>query len=284
MHLKFIQSQKELDLISPELRKAQILSVDTEFLRNMTYFAKLSIIQISAGAKKFIIDAIAIPNLSPIRDILGDTNIKKIFHAPMEDFKIFHHLFGEIPKNVFDTQLAAAVCGLGKSLSYSDLCQKLCHVKIDKTHQKANWYQRPLSDSMLKYAISDVEYLENIYLKLLDMMDEKGLDNIHEEKLLNLLKVDQYTVNSENAWRKIKLYNMPDQVMERLKILAAFREECSSNLDIPRQYFVNDTDLLKLCEKPPQTLGELKQFNIKSWILPNAKYQNQLLDLCAGLR
>jgi len=198
----FINNQEDLNKACKSMACSQILSIDTEFLRRDTYFPILSIIQIKTKDHNIVIDVLSNINLSPFKDLLLNNKILKIFHAPREDFFIFYYLFKILPQNIFDTQLAADVCNIGNTLSYSDLCYKICGVTIDKKHQKANWLQRPINIDMLNYAIKDVEYLENIYEVLMKIIREKNLYDNYQNKINSLLDHQNYITNSKKIVKK----------------------------------------------------------------------------------
>ena len=154
-----ISNQSEFNKICEVLSNERILYMDTEFHRRKTYYAILSIIQISTPNQKIIIDALNDINLSALKTILLDPLILKVFHSPDQDFEIFLKLFGTLPKNVFDTQIAANVCGMEEGMGYSKLCKAMLNIDIDKTLQKADWLERPLSQDLMEYAIRDTEFL-----------------------------------------------------------------------------------------------------------------------------
>lgn len=212
----FINDQNNLENFCREIRFQPIIGVDTEFYRRTTYFAKLSIIQIVTLKHKVIIDALANIDLTSIKEIFFNQEILKIFHSPREDFEIIFQLFKQLPQNIFDTQIAASICGFGQSLSYRDLCEKICGVRIDKTHQKANWIKRPISFEMLDYAIKDVEYLPLLYNKLQNMIINLNTNDIYQKKINNLMNIKNYTINISNAWQKVKFQNHSTNFIKRM--------------------------------------------------------------------
>ena len=278
-----INNQRSLEEICKKLAHTRILSVDTEFLRRNTYFAHLSIVQIITDNHQIIIDILEVPDLTPLKNILLDNQILKILHAPKQDFEIFYRLFNELPQNIFDTQIAANICGLGSSLSYSELCKKICHITIDKTHQTANWLKRPISQDMLNYAIMDVKYLEPIYNHLYQIMLGKNLLNEYQTKINSLLDIKNYIINFQNAWQKIKVRDRSKNFIDKIQVLAAFREEYAKQNDLPRQHLITDKDLLKICNYLPTTNKELDSLNLSSKQITRAKYKSKLFELCQGL-
>lgn len=281
--MQLITDQKILEDICNQLSKEEIISVDTEFHRRVTYFAKLSIIQIVTKNHQIIIDYLAGLDLTPLKSIFLNTKILKIFHSAREDFEIFYRLFGVLPCNIFDTQIAASCCGLGNSVSYSDLCQQICDVTIDKKYQKANWLKRPIKPQMLEYAIKDVQYLEPLYSYLLKKIEENHTQEEYKKKLETLLLSENFIANLEKAWLKVKFQRRSKAFNHRMQIIAAFREECARKGDIPKRHFASDEDLVKICEHLPITNAELDKLKLNSCHFKKDKYKNKLFDLCAAL-
>jgi ribonuclease D len=247
-------------------------------MRRSSYYAKLSLVQISDGARVFVIDATTV-DLTELKGILVNQEIVKIFHSPLQDIQIFYKLFKVIPLNVFDTQIACAFCGFRSSISYSDLCLQICNVLIDKTYQATDWLARPLSDLMIEYAAHDVKYLHQIYHVLLQKIKDLPLYN----KTLNdkILNPDLYKPHPETAWKKIKYQSTSPEFLLSIQTLAAFREECAMTLDIPRSHVLSDKDLIKICKTLPVVRKGLEYVDISKFT--DAQIV-KLLDLCAGLR
>jgi len=280
-----INNQQTLNEFCIQLSYANIISVDTEFTRRTTYYAKLSIIQVRAAKYQVIIDVLSGLDLTPLNEIFLNEKILKIFHAPREDFEIFYNLFKQLPQNIFDIQIAMQVCGLGSNLSYSNICYQLCGIKIDKTHQKSNWLARPICTNMLDYALKDVEYLEPIYKILQDILYKNQLDEEYQRQIKKLLNIENYKVNFQKAWQKVKLSNNNCLIfIPKIQILAAYREEIASQIDLPRQHFISDEDLIMLCKYLPINNKEIDDLQLNSRYLSKQKYRNQLFDLCRGIR
>jgi ribonuclease D len=277
-----ISKQNELNEIYQLIGSSKAISIDTEFVRRDTYFPILSLIQIKTDYHDLIIDALTGINLLPIKHILANSAILKIFHAPREDLFIFYHLFKELPQNIFDTQLAANLCQLGNFLSYSDLCYKICGTVIDKQYQKANWLQRPISSEMLNYAIKDVEYLQELYSTLMGILSEQNIYDNYQNQINLLLDYQNYTVNHTKILKRIQLPNYSKQFIARMEIFVAFREEWAIKLNIPRQHFITDEDLIKICQSFPTSSNAFNKLNLSSKHLTNPKYKNKIIDLILG--
>ncbi|RYE06279.1 MAG: ribonuclease D [Rickettsiaceae bacterium] len=283
-NITFVNQQDSLEQVCQNLAQSRIISIDTEFERSTTYFSKPSIIQIASDGYITIIDVRASLNLTSLKNILSDVQIIKIFHSPREDLEIFFRLFKLLPKNIFDTQAAAKLCGLGASISYSNLCAQICAVKINKEYQRANWLQRPLSIEMLKYAANDVKYLENIYNFLSSMIKNQQLQDRVVQVMDGLTDPQNYKSNLNDIWKKVDFKDPSEALLSRMKIIAAFREECAIETDMPRKHFLSDKDLIEICRSLPTDKKELKNLNLNSIHITKQRYQNKLLDLCIGLK
>lgn len=279
-----IDNQKILNEFCQQLLDCKTISVDTEFLRKNTYFAQLSIIQIMTSSHKVIIDALCDLDLSPLNEIFLNEKILKIFHAPREDFEIFYHLFKKLPRNVFDIQIAAGICDFGKHLSYSDICSKICFVHIDKTYQRSDWLKRPISANLLDYAIKDVEYLEPIYKILQSIIQDNNLQNEYDEQIKSLLNIENYIVDTKKAWQKVRFHNHSEFFINKMKIMAAYREEQASTIDLPRRHFISDEELVKICQHLPTSNKDFENLKLNGRYLSKQKYRTQLADLCLAIQ
>lgn len=279
-----IDNQAKFDSVCEQIcKESSMISVDTEFERRSTYFAKLSIIQIIANNNDIIIDTRANLNLTSFKSILLNKDILKIFHSPREDFEIFYNLFHIVPVNICDTQIAAAVVGYGKALSYKTLCQDICNVEIDKTLQTANWLQRPLPISMLEYAIEDAKHLEPIYKHLQSVIIQRSLEVTYNQNIGQLLNSKNYIVDFLEIWKKVKFNSHSQRIKYNMQFIAAFREECAIKANLPRKHFATDADLVQICQYLPTTKAALQNLTITKKHILNEQYCCKLLELCSGL-
>lgn len=279
-----IDNQQALDEICANLMHEEIIAIDSEFERRTTYFAKLCTLQIVSSNHRIVIDALAELDLQVFNQLLQNVPTLKIFHSPREDFEIFYNLFKELPKNCFDTQIAAKLCGMGASISYSDLCMQICGVVIDKKYQKANWMKRPIKPQMLEYAITDALHLESIYESLMNNIRGKNLSDTLEKQMVILVDAKNYKVDAQNIWRKVSFPNRSTAFVEKMQVIAAFREISASDANVPRRHFLSDEDLVKICNNLPTSESKLAHLNINCKYLGNQKYKNRLFDLCSGLK
>ena len=282
--MNLIDNQKEFDEVCKKLVQEPIIFVDTEFLRKDTYYAKLCIIQIATKSEFFIFDMININDYTQIKEIFASTNILKVFHAAGQDFDLFYHLFGQLPQNVFDTQIAAGVIGMECVMGYGRLCKALLHIDLDKTLQKANWLKRPLTPELLRYAIKDVEYLIPLHRIISGDITSRKLWGTYKTRSEALLSKNTYKFNPQKFVKKISISNSSKGLEDRLISLLLLREECAMRNNLPRGFCATDVDLVKLATKLPQTELALRTINLQNHELTKNSFRQKLLDLCIGLK
>jgi ribonuclease D len=282
--MRIISNQEELEVLCIELAQESVIFMDTEFYRRRTYYAKLSLVQIATKEQRIIIDALAVSDISPIKELLLNEKICKVFHAPDQDFDIFLHLFGKLPQNIFDTQIAAGVIGLEEVMGYGRLCKALLNVNIDKTMQTANWLERPLLEELIDYAIKDVEYLIPLYRELSHAINSRNLWETYKARSQKLLDPENYKIRPEKFIKKIGLQDRSATFRENFSHFLMLREECAQNVDLPRVYCASDYDLVKICEKLPITDQDLIRLQIDRLPLAKKPFKDKLFELCLGIR
>lgn len=279
-----INKQSDFNKICEVLSNEKILYMDTEFHRRKTYYAILSIIQISTPNQKIIIDALNDINLSALKTILLDPLILKVFHSPDQDFEIFLKLFGALPKNVFDTQIAANVCGMEEGMGYSKLCKTMLNIDIDKTLQKADWLERPLSQDLMEYAIRDTEFLIPLHRMLSSTLTNRKLWDNYNSKTARLLDSNSYKFSPEKIIQKMDLKNKSEKFLHNLLQFILLREECSQILNIPRNHCAKDHDLILLSTHLPTTNEQLNKLYLGFIPLCKNQFRNKIFDLSEGLK
>ena len=279
-----INKQSDFNKICEVLSNEKILYMDTEFHRRKTYYAILSIIQISTPNQKIIIDALNDINLSALKTILLDPLILKVFHSPDQDFEIFLKLFGTLPKNVFDTQIAANVCGMEEGMGYSKLCKTMLNIDIDKTLQKADWLERPLSQDLMEYAIRDTEFLIPLHRMLSSTLTNRKLWDNYNSKTARLLDSNSYKFSPEKIIQKMDLKNKSEKFLHNLLQFILLREECSQILNIPRNHCAKDHDLILLSTHLPTNNEQLNKLYLGFIPLCKTQFRNKIFDLSEGLK
>ncbi len=240
------------------LEGEEFITVDTEFMRESTFWPILCLVQVAGPDDAVAIDAQAPGmDLSPLYDLFDDTSILKVFHAGRQDLEIFHHLAGRLPKPVFDTQIAAMVCGFGDQVGYEGLIAKLTKARIDKSSRFTDWSRRPLSDKQIHYALSDVTHLRDAYRKLKHQLEQNGREGWLVEEMDILTSNDTYAAHPENAHKRIKARGAKPRAMVILRELAAWREREAQRRDIPRNRVLRDDALLEIALHAPKTSEQL---------------------------
>ncbi len=256
MHL--ITNNTDLDAFCNRLTGTQYITIDTEFLREKTYWPQLCLIQIANDDEVAVIDTLAPGiDLSPVFLILKDTSIMKVFHAARQDMEIFYNLMHELPKPIFDTQIAAMVDGFGDSVGYEQLVAKLVKVTVDKSSRFTDWSLRPLSTKQIDYAVSDVTHLRVAYKKLAKNLEAKNRTSWIMEEMKVLTRNETYNGNPDNAFRRIKSRAKSTRFLAILRELAAWREREAQQRDVPRNRILRDETLVEIAHHTPSNVAEL---------------------------
>lgn len=250
--MKIITATAELEKFCQAAASHDFITVDTEFLRETTYWPKLCLIQAATLDDAVIIDPLADGlDLAPFLEILALETITKVFHAARQDVEIFVKMTGKVPVNVFDTQVAASVCGYGDSVSYDNLVRAVVGMQIDKSSRFTDWSARPLSDKQLTYALADVTHLRDIYASLCTKIEELDRWSWVEDENAILTSIDTYVIKPENAWRRLKMKVNRPRDLAALKMLAEWREQRAQNKDQPRNRVLKDDAIYELAVQRP---------------------------------
>lgn len=257
--MQMITTTRDLEALILRLEGAGFVTVDTEFIRDATYWPRLCLIQMAGPeGEESIIDPLADGiALEPLLELFADARTVKVFHAARQDVEIFFHRGGVIPDPLFDTQVAAMVCGFGESVSYENLVRGITGQQIDKSSRFTDWGRRPLSERQLEYALSDVTHLRDIYVTLRGKLDETGRHDWVQEELAVLQSPETYALRPEDAWRRIKSRNANRRFLAVLQAAAAWREREAQTRDIPRNRVLKDDALLEIAANAPASLEEL---------------------------
>ncbi len=260
--MTIIKDSAELKAFCQTLSNVPYITVDTEFLRERTYWAKLCLVQVSGPNKKAVaIDVIEFPDidLSPLLKLFQNKEILKVFHAGRQDLEIFWQMFKTLPEPLFDTQIAAMVCGYGDQVGFNALVDQTVGVKIDKSQQFTDWSRRPLSSKQISYALDDVIYLVDVF----ENLDKQLLDRNREDWVLeetsNLLEPSLYENEPTEAWQRIKVKSSRPQQLAILRELAAWREKKAQNKDIPKTHIMRDETLVDISFHPPKEHKDLSR-------------------------
>jgi ribonuclease D len=256
--MKLITTTDELAAFCKSLAGAEFVAVDTEFMRERTYWPKLCLAQVAGPDEAAAIDALAEGiDLSPLDELMGNPNVLKVFHAARQDLEIFYLRMNKVPGPLFDTQVAAMVCGHGEAASYESLATKLAKARIDKSSRFTDWARRPLSERQITYAISDVTHLRVVYEALKRQLEKTGRFSWITEEMAVLNDPAIYRADPEQAWRRLKPRGASPRLLGTLKEVAAWRERTAQRIDIPRQRLLRDEQLLEIASHSPKTVEEL---------------------------
>lgn len=258
--MNFIEKTTDLVAFCERAKKEPYITVDTEFVREHTYWSQLCLIQVGLKEEAVAIDPLSEQiNLSAFFDLLQDSSVIKVFHSARQDLEIFYHLTGKIPDPLFDTQIAAMVCGFGESIGYDVLVQKYAKVTIDKSSRYTYWAQRPLTEKQLQYALGDVIHLRIIYEKLLKTIEDG--DRLHwlEEELSILTSPQTYQIDPYAVWEKIRARSAKPRMLAVLREIAAWREITAQERNLPRGRIMQDNVMLALAASAPRSLEELRK-------------------------
>lgn len=253
-----ITTTDQLVILCDQLKKAEFVTVDTEFLRDNTYYSQLCLIQVADDDRAAAIDPLAPGiDLSPFFELMADENVLKVLHACRQDLEIFVNITGRLPTPIFDTQVAAMVCGFGDSVGYETLVSKLAGGQLDKSARYTDWSKRPLSDAQLKYALGDVTHLRTIYRRLAKELAQTGRESWVAEEIAPLEEVSLYTVEPNDAWKRLKVRTNKPRFLGILQSLAEWREVEAQERNIPRNRVAKDETLFEIAAHPPKDIEHL---------------------------
>src|SRR6201995_2034310 len=256
--MNLITTTDELAAFCKPLADTEFIAVDTEFMRERTYWPKLCLAQVAGPEDPAAIDALADGiDLGPLDELMANPKVLKVFHAARQDLEIFYLRMNKVPTPLFDTQVAAMVCGHGEAASYESLATKLSKAKIDKSSRFTDWSRRPLSERQITYALSDVTHLRVVYEKLVRQLEKSGRLSWIAEEMAVLNNPATYRADPEQAWRRLKPRGASPRLMAILKEVAAWRERTAQRIDIPRQRLLRDEQLLEIASHAPKTIEEL---------------------------
>ena len=260
--MQTITTTPELAALCETLSKSDYVAVDTEFLREQTFWPLLCLIQLAGPEAEAVVDPLAPGlDLAPFYQLMADTSTVKVFHAARQDIEIVFLKSGVVPAPVFDSQVAAMVCGFGDSISYVNLVKKTTGVDLDKSSRFTDWSRRPLSPKQLDYALADVTYLRDVYLHLRQTLDKTGRTPWLQEEMGVLTNPGTYDTSPENAWQRLRLRVKGRKSLGVLVELAAWRERLAQQLDVPRGRVLRDDALYDVANQIPvnvEALGQLR--------------------------
>lgn len=247
-----------------EARQHDYVTIDTEFLRERTYYSKLCLIQLAMpgtdASKAVLVDPLVEGlSLEPLYELFRDTSVVKVFHAARQDLEIFFVDAQVFPEPLFDTQVAAMVCGFGEQVGYETLVKKIAREQVDKSSRFTDWSRRPLTDAQKNYAIGDVTHLRQVYEFLAKKLEENNRSHWVQEELSILTNPDTYIIKPIDAWKRVKTRTSTAKFMAVVQMLAVFREEYAQSRNVPRNRVYKDDALVELASNKPKTMEDLSR-------------------------
>jgi ribonuclease D len=256
--LQYIDTPAQLAQLCEQIKKESWVALDTEFLREKTYYPKFCLLQIATPEWVACVDPIALPNLEILFDVLYDPAIVKVFHSCRQDLEIFFQATGKLPSPIFDTQIAAPLLGFQDNPGYAMLVSSLLSINLNKAHTRADWSKRPLTEAELEYAADDVIYLCQIYQIMVTKLTELGRIDWLKHDFAELTNPDLYKVDPDNAWFRIKGKNkLTGKQLSIIQTLAQWREKTAQAEDRPKSWLLRDELLFDLAKLQPESVQEL---------------------------
>lgn len=256
--LEYIETTDGVRELAERARNASVLAIDTEFIREKTYYPKLCLLQLATDEQVWIIDPFKAKDLSALVPLLLDGGITKLFHAAKQDIEIIYHLLDAIPAPIFDTQVAAALLGRSFQIGLAALVQSYCGVSLKKGDSFTDWARRPLSKSQLDYAVSDVIYLPDIYRKMKAELEALGRTTWMDNDLDRLSDISEYRIDPYTRYLHLKRANqLSPRQLSAAKEVAAWREIKAQELDVPRKWVLSDEQIVEACRKETKTIDDL---------------------------
>ena len=261
-----IERDAQLEQLSSEIKSlikdSGVIGVDTEFLREKTYSAKLCLVQLAIADRQYCVDVLALQDLEWLRELMAAPNVVKIFHAARQDIEVIYQTLGVIPRPIFDTQLAAAFCGGDLQQGYGGMVDERLDVQLAKSQSRTDWSRRPLSEEQIKYAAEDVIYLETLYDLTLAELEKNGRLQWFMEELETYYEIEKYQIDPTKAWQRLSGGHLRIKQQYALQALAEWREQTALDRDIPRSWVVRDDKLYDLVHQQPSTTQEIQELGV----------------------
>ncbi len=256
----FVDTPEALVALCDRLRGCEALALDSEFLREKTYYTQLCLLQIASDELIACVDPLALENIDPLLDLFYDPQVTLVMHSARQDLEIFFDLRGRLPAPVFDTQLAATLLGYGDQIGYANLVREFTGVELDKQHTRTDWSRRPLGEGQLRYAADDVRYLLDIYREQCRRLQEKGREDWLQADFDALVDPATYDPPAENLWKRVR-GNQPlkGRQLAIAQALAVWREEQARRVNRPRRWVLKDDVIIDIARRAPKDLATLGQ-------------------------
>ena len=277
--MDLITTTAELADVCARMARRPFITVDTEFLRESTYYPLLCVAQMASADEAVVIDAVADGiDLAPFFDLMANESVLKVFHAARQDIEIVWNMAGKIPHPIFDSQVAAMVLGYGDSISYDQLVLRITGDTLDKSHRFTDWKRRPLSEAQVHYALSDVTHLRDVYLKLAADLEKRGRVNWVEAEMNVLTSPETYRADPDRAWERLKNRVRKPKDLSVLMEIAAWREREAQTRDVPRSRVLKDDAVGDIAIQAPTTVERLGHLRSLPKGFERSRWGEQIVD------
>lgn len=286
MNFEYIDTNQKLAEFCQRIGDHRYCALDTEFVREKTYYPLLALIQLATEQAQACIDPLAIDDFSPLLGLFENRDMLKILHAPGQDMELFYHQFDCLPKPLFDTQTAAAVLGYAGQIGYAELVSRVCGVQLDKKYTRADWSKRPLSEGELNYAMDDVRYLLQIYQQLQGELERRQRLQWVESDFDRLTDKASYQVDTSQLWKRLKgIQKLKGAALNNADQLCRWREQKAMDSNRPRRWILKDEDLIDIARFKPASERELKQIGTLGgeFVRKNAEAILKVLEHAASI-
>ncbi|NVK19158.1 MAG: ribonuclease D [Methylocystaceae bacterium] len=277
--MELITDTQTLSAFCDRLATERFVTVDTEFMREKTYWPKLCLVQLGGEDEARCVDVLADGiDLQPLYDLMANDKVLKVFHAARQDVEIFVKLTGQTPTPMFDTQVAAMVCGFGESVGYETLVNNLCKKNLDKGSRFTDWSKRPLTERQITYALGDVTHLRVIYQRLMQKLEDNNRAGWLDEEMAALTSPSTYIVDPEMAWKRLKARTKSAKVLAVLREVAAWREREAQRKDMPRNRVIRDDAIIEIAHHTPKDEQALERVRGMNKSIAQGRYGSEILS------
>jgi len=277
--MDLISTTDDLAAVCGRMAKHPFVTVDTEFLRETTYYPLLCVAQMASPEEAVVVDALATGlDLSPLFALMASESVTKVFHAARQDIEIVWNMAKTIPHPIVDTQVAAMVLGYGDSISYDQLVQRITGDTLDKSHRFTDWTRRPLSDAQIAYALSDVTHLRDVYLKLATDLEKRGRSNWVEAEMEVLTSPETYRADPDRAWERLKSRVRKPKELAVLMEVAAWREREAQTRDVPRGRVIKDDVIGDIAVQAPTSIERLGHLRSRPKGFERSRWGEQIIE------